>query len=111
MSYEKLHVYQCSIDFLGISNQILERLPAGHSVIRDQLKRASISIPLNIGEGAGKRTKADCNRYFTSARGSAMECGAVIDDCRKLDIVDEQTAKTGKDLLERIVAMLTKMAR
>ena len=77
MSYEKLHVYQCSIDFLGISNQILERLPAGHSVSRDQLKRASISIPLNIGEGAGKRTKAD--RYFTSARGSAMECGAVID--------------------------------
>ena len=111
MSYEKLHVYQCSIEFLGIATQIIEHLPSGHGVIKDQLKRASISIPLNIGEGAGKRTKMDCNRYFTSARGSAMECGAVIDVCRKLDLIEDEPAKLGKELLERIVAMLTKMTR
>ena len=53
----------------------------------------------------------DCNRYFTSARGSAMECGAVIDVCRKLDLIEDEPAKLGKELLERIVAMLTKMTR
>ena len=52
-----------------------------------------------------------CNRYFTSAHGSAMECGAVIDVCRKLDLIEDEPAKLGKELLERIVAMLTKMTR
>ena len=111
MSYEKLHVYQCSIDFLCISTQVLEQLPSGQNVLRDQLKRASISVPLNISEGAGKRSKADCNRYFTSARGSAMECGAVLDVCYKLNLIDEGLKNKGKELLERIVAMLTKMTR
>ena len=111
MSYEKLHVYQRSIDFLSISTQVLEKLPSGQGVLRDQLKRASISIPLNIGEGAGKRTKADCNRYFTSARGSAMECGAVLDVCYQLGLIEEEVRDKGKELLERIVAMLTKMTR
>ena len=111
MSYEKLHVYQFSIEFLSISTGVLGRLPTGQGVIRDQLKRASISIPLNIGEGAGKRTKADCNRYFTSARGSAMECGAILDVCYKLELIDLETRDKGKALLTKIVAMLTKMTK
>ncbi len=41
-----------------------------------------MSIPLNIGEGAGKRTKPDCRRYFDIARGSSMECAAALDVCR-----------------------------
>ena len=111
MSYEKLDVYQCSINFLETTTRVLEALPRGRNEIHDQLKRASISIPLNIAEGAGKRTKSDCNRYFTSARGSAMECGAILDVCFKLGLVEAKQLADGKKLLERIVAMLTKMTR
>jgi four helix bundle protein len=111
MSYEKLDVYQCSIEFLGISLQILGEFPRGQSILHDQLKRATLSIPLNIAEGAGKKTKADCSRYFTSARGSAMECGAVLDVGLKMSVIDQNKVKRGKLLLERIVAMLTKMSR
>lgn len=111
MSYEKLDVYQCAIEFVTVSIQILEELPRGQSLLHDQLKRATISIPLNIAEGAGKKTRADCSRYFTSARGSAMECGAVLDICLKMGLINEPTTTRGKKLLERIVAMLTKMSR
>lgn len=82
-----------------------------HSALADQLKRAAMSIPLNIAEGAGKRTKADCRKYFDIARGSAMECGASIDVCRVLNLITAQRQKLAKDLLHRIVAMLTKLAQ
>ena len=59
MSYEKLDVYKCSIQFLSLSIELTQNLPRGHAGLADQIKRASMSIPLNIGEGAGKRTKAE----------------------------------------------------
>ncbi|MHC4917139.1 MAG: four helix bundle protein [Planctomycetota bacterium] len=37
------------------------------------MRRASQSIPLNIAEGNGKRSKTDRNRYLDTSRGSALE--------------------------------------
>ena len=111
MSYERLDVYQCSIDYLGLAIQIMNSFPRGHSQIIDQLKRASISIPLNKGEGTGKRTKVDCQRFYDIARGSAMECGAILDVCRKFDIASNGLLDEAKAVLRRIVAMLTKMGQ
>jgi four helix bundle protein len=110
MSYEKLDVYQCSIKFRAIATEIIRDLPRGNRDLADQIKRAAMSIPLNIGEGAGKRTKPDCRKYFDNARGSAMECGAAMDVCRVLNLIDEQRVSDAKTLLHRIVAMLTKLA-
>ena len=110
MSYEKLDVYQCSIEFLGIAVQLIDQMPRGYSVLVDQLKRASLSLPLNISEGAGKRTKADCRRFFDNARGSAMECGSVFDVCIKLKLGPPDLLSAGKSILERIVRMLCKLA-
>ncbi len=111
MSYEKLDVYQCTIKFLSLAIEITNEMPRGQAPLADQLKRAAMSIPLSIAEGDGKRTRADCGRFFDIARGSAMECAAAIDVCRILSLVDEQKQQTTKLLLHRIVAMLTKLAR
>ena len=40
-----------------------------------------------------------------------MECAAAIDVCRVLELIKEQDQKSSKELLHRIVAMLTKLAR
>ena len=111
MSYEKLDVYQCSIQTLARIVKISKDLPRGYSSLSDQMRRASMSIPLNIGEGAGKRTKADCRKYFDIARGSAMECAAAMDVCHTLNLIDSQRHEEIKHLLHRIVAMLTKLSR
>lgn len=87
-------------------------MPRGYGILSDQLKRASMGIPLQIAEGAGKRSRPDCRKYFDIARGSAMECGSVLDVCNHLNLVDdEKLIIPGKQLLERIVAMLTKLGR
>jgi four helix bundle protein len=56
LSYKRLDVYNCAIELLALAAEILESLAKtkGNAVLADQLKRAALSVPLNIGEGAGK---------------------------------------------------------
>jgi four helix bundle protein len=111
LDYEKLDAYQCALQFAALSFQILESIPRGHSELADQLRRATLSIPLNIAEGAGKPTDRDRSRFNAIARGSAMEAGAVMDLLRLQRLAEPQTIAEAKALLIRLVAMLTKMCR
>jgi four helix bundle protein len=70
-----------------------------------------MSIPLNIAEGYGKRTRDDRARFYDIARGSPHECGAILDVSRVLGVAGEPTYARGKTFLHRIVAMLVKMTR
>ena len=111
MSHEKLDVYKVSIKFISLSRRILKDIPKGNADIVDQLKRASRSIPLLIAEGVGKTTPAHQARYFTDARGSALECAACLDVLNEEKFIDNVRFSEGKELLTRIVSMLTKMLR
>ena len=111
LDYENLDVYRCAIEFLRLAMQVLGGLPRGESELRSQLKRASISIPLNIAEGAGKPSAADRARFHAIARGSAMECGALFDVCAIAVYVTVTDARKAKDLIVRLVAMLSRMCR
>ncbi len=71
LDHEKLDVYQCSIEYLALSVQVIETLP----------------------------------------RGSAMECAAILDVLNVLKIIQPPLFDEGKQLLHRIVSMLTKMCR
>lgn len=109
LDHERLDVYQAAIEFLALAQRVLGRLPRGNATIADQLQRAALSIPVNIGEGTGKRAPKDRARFYEYSRGSAMECGALFDALRVMGLVDEPTHRKGKELLVRLVSMLSKM--
>lgn len=111
LDYEKLDAYQFALRFAGICFAILEHLPRGHAELADQLRRAIISVPLNIAEGAGKATDKDRRRFNAIARGSAMECGAVLDLLKLQNLAEPAAIAEAKALCTRVVAMLSKMAR
>ena len=110
LDHERLHVYQHALSFLVFADGILHELPKGRGHLADQLTRASISIALNIAEGAGKRSRLDKRRYYLTARGSATESAALLDIFCRLQLVDERKRITGRDMLIRIVSMLVKLA-
>ena len=111
MDYEKLDVYQRAIEFLQLALRITNDLPRGESELRSQLKRAAMSIPLNIAEGCGKNGPADRARFHAIARGSAMECGALLQVCAIAGYANGDEARQGRELTIRIVAMLSRMCR
>jgi len=108
--HEQLDVYRAAIKYVGWAYTLCESLKA-HRNAKDQLLRASQSIPLNIAEGNGKGTKGDRRRYFEIARGSALECGAIQDVLEACGALSPEDNEQAKALLDRIVAMLTKLGR
>jgi four helix bundle protein len=80
--HKNLDVYRLSLDYIKwIYNQV-DNLKGIHRFARDQLLRASQSIPLNIADGNGKFSEADRIHFFSIARGSALECVAIQDVLR-----------------------------
>ena len=88
--HEKLDVYRNSIAFCAWVVDFLPTITQKTSA-KDQLDRASASIPLNIAEGNGKFSVKDRARYLEMARGSALECAAALDVlvARKLTTAEE----------------------
>ena len=105
--HERFEAYQLSIQFLRITLELVERIPPGYSYVKDQLKRAALSIPLNIAEGSGKRQLPDRNRFYEIARGSAMECAAICDVLGLIAPGIDVNLNKGKSLLKAIVSILT----
>ncbi len=104
-SHEKLIVYQRAIEFVAWTQPLIESLPK--VAARDQLDRASTSVPLNIAEGNVKFSTADRARYLQIAHGSAVECAACLDVIVARKLATSETAKMGKGVLEEIARMLS----
>ncbi len=108
--FQRLDAYRCAAQFLGLAVRLEQCVPAGYSSLCDQLRRAALSVPLNIAEGSGK-SERDARRFYAIARGSALECAAILDSLGVLGLVQETDLTEALGLLERVVSMLTRMAR
>jgi four helix bundle protein len=102
---EKLHAYQNSIAFVAWTQPILETLPAKISA-RDQLDRASTSVPLNIAEANAKFSPSERARFLQIAHGSAVECAACLDVLVARGLLDNELAVAGKAMLQTVVPPL-----
>lgn len=103
--HERLEVYREAIAFVAwLSGVLDETLRAGD--VKDQLDRASTSIPLNIAEGNGKYALKDRCRFFDIAHGSALECAAGLDILVAKTKLTPEQIRPGKERLQRIVRML-----
>lgn len=105
---EKLDLFRVAVEFQVLAAQLAAKAPAA---LRDQFERASVSIVLNIGEGAGRRSRRDKRRFYSMARGSAMECGAVLALLTARQLADPQQCDSAKRLLVRVVQMLSALER
>ena len=57
--HEKLDVYHKAVEFLGVMHRLIRALPPGNSDVINQLRRAVMSVPLNLAEGRGKDRKGE----------------------------------------------------
>jgi hypothetical protein len=69
----------------------------------------AVLLSFNVAEGAGEYAPADKARFYRMARRSATESAAILDACRLLSLSDTDKSQQGRELLLRVVAMLTAM--
>lgn len=103
--HERLEVYREAVAFVGWLSALLEGAVRVGDV-KDQLDRASTSVPLNIAEGNGKYAPKDRCRFFDTAHGSALECAAGLDVLVAKGKLTPDQIRPGKERLLKIVRML-----
>jgi len=109
--HKKLDVYRLSLKYVKWVYDLSGSLTGKNRFARDQLLRASQSIPLNIAEGNGKLSESDKMRFYGIARGSALECAAIQDVLQVCNLIEDNQNRIGEEMLIRIVSMLTKMTQ
>jgi four helix bundle protein len=75
--FENLNVYKVANNFNDAIFYFLKSSTIDN-FLKDQLKRASTSIVLNIAEGAGRFSKKDKRHFYIMARGSVYESVALL---------------------------------
>ena len=107
--FHKLQVYQRVRTLNGELAIILAR-------VRDpdrkrQLLRASMSVQLNLAEGAGRFSDRDKRKFFIISRASAFECVAILDLLLDAKIVSKKEYDRVHDMYEEVSKMLYAMIK
>lgn len=77
---EDIRIYQISLSLVGEISSFVSKSPLNKDFfLVDQIRRAAISIVINIAEGYGRHTRKDFAQFLSIALGSTNEVVALLD--------------------------------
>jgi four helix bundle protein len=83
--YHQLEVWNRAMDYVVNIYEFIPRLPVEERFnLADQLRRAAVSVPLNIAEGAGSAGNAEFGRFLSYAYRSLKETITALELCQRL---------------------------
>ena len=106
-NFKHLLIWQKSMDLTDLIYNYCKDLPKDERFnLVDQMNRSSCSIPSNIAEGSGKRTKLQFAEYLSISLSSSfeLETQLLISERRKYG--EEDIRKQALDLLSEVQKMI-----
>ena len=106
-SYKDLIAWQKAVDMVEAVYKLTAKYPTDERFgLVSQSRRAAVSVPSNIAEGYGRRTKADYVRFLDIARGSANEVETQLLIAVRLGFVTESDAGEATALVLEVQRIL-----
>ena len=106
--HHKLDVWKKSIDFVTEVYKLTATFPEAEKFgLISQLRRAAISIPSNIAEGAGRESQKEFRNFLSIAQGSAAEIETQLIISNRLKYISKEELDKMLNLLDAISRMLT----
>jgi four helix bundle protein len=110
-NFENLNVYQKALDFVKLVYVATKGFPQEEIFgLTSQLRRAAVSITLNIAEGSAQ-TKKGFKKFIDIARGSVFECVAILQISQELGYIGAQKIEQLRTDLVTISKMLSGLKR
>jgi four helix bundle protein len=112
LNHKKLNVYKSSIELVSEIYKLTDTFPSSENFgLTSQLRRAAVSIPSNIAEGAARSSDAERNRFLQIARSSLVEVDTQIEISLTLNYLNKNDIEHLSDLSNQVFAMLSKMMK
>jgi len=106
--HKRLDVWDKAIDLTVDIYRISETFPRTEVYgLTSQMRRASISVPSNIAEGAARQTKREFINYLHMAQGSLSELDTQLVIASRLEYVPTETYEEIGGRIETISKMIT----
>ena len=101
LAHTKLNVYKSSQKLALECYKVTKLLPADEKfAMVSQIRRAALSVHLNIAEGSSRKSNVERNRYYEISRGSVIEIDAAIEIAFNLEYVSMDDVKAlGENIL------------
>ena len=109
--FENLEVYKKAKAFNAIIRKTILMPGSLDAATKNQLRRASLSVVLNIAEGTSRFSKPDRRNFCIIARGSVFECVAIFDVLKDDDQLSIDLFTSLYSQSEEISKMLFAMIR
>jgi four helix bundle protein len=110
-NFENLNVYQKALDFVKLVYVATKGFPQEEIFgLTSQLRRAAVSITLNIAEGSAQ-TKKGFRKFIDIARGAVFECVAILQISQELGYIGAQKLEQLRTDLVTISKMLSGLKR
>lgn len=105
--FEELRVYQEALLLIDVIYEITKNFPSNEMYgLINQLRRAAISIALNIAEGSS-RTKKDFRHFLDMSRGSCYECVAILTIARNRKYLSLKEYKEAYEKCNKLARMIS----
>ena len=109
--FRELDIYRRSYAAAKAVYELVKKYPSyeiSHGMA-DQMRRAALSIPMNIAEGyARKHSQTDFRRFLLMALGSANEMQVLLDFSKDVGYLQEQTHAKAIAEYQEICKILSK---
>jgi four helix bundle protein len=108
LNHQKLNVYQASRKFVFECYKLSNQLPSEEKFgMISQIRRAALSVHLNIAEGASRKSEAERKRYYEIARGSIIEIDAALDIANDLGYLKNHNTDSLGEAMTNCFKLLT----
>ena len=108
LAHTKLDVFKFSQELALECYRITKKFPADERfALVQQIRRAAISVHLNIAEGCSRKSLNERKRYFEISRGSVIEIDSAIGIAFKLEYVILEELKLLGDSIVKSFKLLT----
>ncbi len=112
LSHENLDVYRLARQFAVDLYRETSKFPSEERFgLTSQIRRAAVSIPANIAEGASRRSKREFSRFLLMARGSSAELRVLLDVAHETGILSDESFLAYEQTVDRISSMASGLIR
>ncbi len=110
LNHKNLDVWKLSMNLIKLLYKLTDRYPKTEIYgMISQIRRAAISVSLNIAEGSSRRTSNDRKRFYEISSSSLVEIGTQMEISLLLEFVKYSELLEIEEVMNHVFAKITNL--